>query len=105
MIRITRNKGFQLTFENKLTISVQIGNMNYCSRKSMFAAYDQEMKMEIVESKDAEIAIWDDKNNWFDFGSDTVKGHVSVDDIGQWVNWVKQARDLDDLSDLANIQK
>ena len=105
MIKITRNKGFQLTFENKLTISVQIGNMNYCSRKDTYSAYDGEMKMEIVESETAEIAIWDDKNNWLDFGSDQVKGWVPSNEIGQWIAWTMVARDLEDLSSLANIQK
>ena len=56
MITITKNKGFQLQFEN-LTISVQIGNMNYCSRKSLMSEYDSEMKEDLVQSEDAEIAI------------------------------------------------
>jgi len=105
MIRTTRNKGFQLTFENKLTISVQIGTMNYCSRKDAFAVYDSEMKTDLVESETAEIAIWDDKDGWLDFGSDQVKGWVTADEISQWITWTKVARDLGDLADLANLPK
>ena len=103
MIKITRNKGFQLTFENKLTISVQIGNMNYCSRKSAFAAYDQEMTTDVVESESAEIAIWDDKDNWLDFGIDQVKGWVHSNEIGQWIAWTMVARDLEDLSSVVTF--
>ena len=32
MLVSTLNKGFQLTFENGLTISVQFGSGNYCER-------------------------------------------------------------------------
>jgi hypothetical protein len=105
MIRITANKGFQLTFENKLTISVQVGSMNYCSRKNINAGYGDEMKADFIESPDAEIAIWDDKGNWLDFGSDQVKGYVPVDEISQWITFTKVARDLEDLADLANLPK
>lgn len=94
-----------MTFENGLTISVQIGNMNYCSRKSMHSAYNSEMQVDFVESPDAEIAIWDDKDNWLDFGADEVKGYVTVDEISHWITWTKVARDLEDLAGLANLPK
>ena len=67
MIRSTLNKGFSLTFENKLTISVQFGTYNYCERKDTSSPYGSEMLngKDIIESIDAEIAIWDENNNWF----------------------------------------
>ena len=105
MIRITRNKGFQLTFENKLTISVQIGTMNYCDRQNAFALYDWEMKTDVVESETAEIAIWDDKDRWLSFGSEQIKGWVPAGEVGQWIAWTMVARDIDDLKSLANIKK
>lgn len=100
MITITKNKGFQLQFEN-LTISVQIGNMNYCSRKSLMSEYDSEMKEELVQSEDAEIAIWDKDNNWFDFGHDQVLGYVPTNEVGDWIGRVAKARSLAHLFELS----
>jgi len=98
MITITRNKGFQMTFPNELTISVQIGNMNYCSRKDTYTKYDAEMQMDIVKSPDAEIAIWDEKGDWFNFGHDTVKGWIPVTEVGIWIERVTKATSINDLN-------
>jgi len=97
------NKGFQMTFENGLTISVQWGTMNYCSRKSNdIADFENELKIKSVESSDAEIAIWDvDRDTWFDFGSDQVKGWCSTDEVGKWIHLVSTAKDLEDLKNIS----
>lgn len=58
--------GFKMTFENGNTISVQFGWGNYCENRG-------ESKPGCVN---AEIAIWDSENKWFDFGSDSVKDGV-----------------------------
>ena len=34
MLKATQNKGFSLTFENNLTISVQFGYGNYCENRN-----------------------------------------------------------------------
>ena len=54
-------EGFSMTFENGLTISVQFGIGNYCTRNE---------KDEAISS---EIAIWNEDGKWFDFGNDQVK--------------------------------
>jgi hypothetical protein len=59
MFKTNQNKGFTMTFKNGITISVQFGAGNYCERRSMTAPIQGEMKMNMVESKTAEIAIWD----------------------------------------------
>ena len=71
MLKSTQNKGFSLTFQNGLTISVQFGTSNYCKRRDYTSPYKSEMlnDQDIIESQNAEIAIWDKDNNWFDFGS------------------------------------
>jgi hypothetical protein len=98
MIRVTKNRGFQLTFENELTISVQIGSMNYCSRKDRDFDFEAEMKEQLVESIDAEIAIWDNSHNWYKFpNDDEVKGWVGVDEIGRWIEAVRKAKDIKDI--------
>lgn len=70
-------EGFTMTFANGYTISVQFGNRNYCSRDDNNRA------------KTAEIAIWDKDGTWYNFGSDTVKGHCSPDEIVTWMRKVK----------------
>jgi hypothetical protein len=100
MIRATKQPGFQMVFKNGLTISVQFGKMNYCSRKAR--TYKEVINDEIensIESPDAEIAIWssNDKEPWFDFGSDQVKGWVSADEVAFWITQTQKADNLEDL--------
>jgi len=97
MIRVNQNKGFSMTFKNGLTISVQFGTGNYCSRRDFIAAIVSEKDSDICESDDAEIAIWDSNNTWFNFGSDTVKGWVSVDEVGDWINRTMNATSIETL--------
>ena len=59
------NKGFRMSFNNGMTISVQFGSSNYCSRSNCDSYPMSEMKEYIVTSPDAEIAIWDANGNWF----------------------------------------
>lgn len=67
--------GFQITFENGNTISVQFGFGNYCENRD-------ESKSECAT---AEIAIWNKDGKWYDFGSDTVKGWCTPDEVGQFI--------------------
>ena len=52
----TENKGFSMTFENGLSISVQWGTSNYCEKQHSFE-YGIEMKKNTWKSYDAEIAV------------------------------------------------
>ena len=53
----THNKGFNMTFENGISISVQWGSMNYCERRNHHDDFKQEMKKDFIKSQDAEIMI------------------------------------------------
>ena len=75
-------EGFTMTFKNGLTISVQFGIGNYSSRD----------RNDVAES--AEIAIWDENQNWYDFGGDRVKGWCSPDEVADWINKVRCARSI-----------
>ena len=88
MFKSTRNHGFQMTFENGITISVQFGAGNYCERKGATVSYrgDMDAATPIVESNNAEIAIWDKDGKWFNFGSDTVKGWVDANEVAEWIH-------------------
>lgn len=60
----TMRKGFQMTFENGLTISVQWGAGNYCQNQHNFDhdnPFGHDMK-----SKNAEIAIFDEHDDFID---------------------------------------
>jgi len=86
--KITQNKGFQITFENDWTISVQFGYGNYCDnyKNDKFRANNTEM---IVDSTDAEIAIWNGNGDWYVFDNgDTVKRYCSPDEVAEWINKV-----------------
>jgi hypothetical protein len=67
------NNGFTMTFENGWTISVQFGMANYAN---------------IVDgvSVSAEIAIWDQNNDWYDFGHDKVIGYCSANEVAEWID-------------------
>ena len=94
MLKSTMNRGFSLTFENGLTISVQFGTGNYCERRDYSSGYDGDLKSHIVEANNAEIAIWDESNQWFDFGSDKVKGWVNADEVAIWIDKVRRAKNI-----------
>lgn len=94
----THNHGFQMTFENGFTISVQWGTGNYCSRKDLNSFHDDDLKQPITESPNAEIAIWHkDSDTWFDFGNDQVKGWCEPNEVGTWISKIIQCKDLSDL--------
>jgi len=88
MFRATSNKGFQMTFENGWTISVQWGPGNYCENRSFDpATIAKSFTNPVVEqsSPNAEIAIWDNNGVWYDFGSDTVLGWQTPEDVVYWI--------------------
>jgi len=64
MLTITHGRGFQMKFPNGVIASVQWGTANYCDRSS-FNIYDYgiEMKTEMWESPNAEVAAWLDNDN------------------------------------------
>jgi hypothetical protein len=80
MFRITEGRGFQMTFENGWTVSVQFGVFNYCANKNAVPG-----AVEKGECADAEIAAWNSKGRWFSFGSDEVKGWVSPDEVAEFM--------------------
>ena len=64
MMKITQNKGFQMTFDNGLTISCQMGSSNYCSNRDFCRGFQAEMGQPITECDNCEVAIWDGNDNW-----------------------------------------
>lgn len=96
----TSGKGFRLTFENGLTISVQWGYGNYCSNNSH--KWDEQevlVKKGFFDSITAEIAVWDADDTWLRFGNDhdQVKGWVTADQVADYITKVKNATSIDEL--------
>lgn len=80
--RLIPNKGFQMTFENGNTISVMFGVGNYCSNRNDLNIVDGS-----VVSNTAEIAIWNEKDEWHNFGGDTVNGFIDSNEVAKWVSF------------------
>lgn len=73
--------GFHLKFENGWTVSVQWGVHNYCNNRCN--------EGEIKISETAEVAAWDNENNWYNFGSDEVKGYQTANQVAEFINLIK----------------
>ena len=93
MFRITDGRGFQMTFANGWTVSVQFGPGTYCENRS-FASLASGESFDRAEraagkqgSATAEIAAWDKNNEWFRFpNNNTVMGWVTPDDVIKFIN-------------------
>lgn len=97
--RITRGEGFQITFENGWTVSVQFGYGNYCSRKSFLSLAnfcERKYLHEVnTECSDAEVAVIDPQNNLVpmrEFGGDTVCGHYTPDMVYKLMTKVRKMK-------------
>jgi len=87
--RATGNKGFQMVFENGWTISVQFGYGNYCDNYQHPDGFDFAKDLNVVQSGDAEIAIWAGdtwKGDWYTFeNGEMVLGHQTPDQVAEWI--------------------
>ena len=93
------NKGFQITFENGWTISVQFGKGNYCDRRSFDENSWKPEADEIVESANAECAVWDADGNWMEFDFDQVIGYQTPDQVAALIARVAAFRAGNDVLD------
>ena len=79
----SNNKGFHMTFENGVTISVQWGPGNYSDN------YDEDFRpreRRNVDSSTAEMGIWDQQRIWLRFDDgDTVQGSLTPDQVSEWI--------------------
>lgn len=93
MFRITMGKGFQMTFENGLTVSVQWGDGNYCDNYSKYGIMDIPAREIDLKSSNAEIAVWDADGKWVtkeffpDIAADVV-GRLTADEVGNLITRV-----------------
>ena len=94
--KITRGKGFHITFKNGVTVSVQFGLYNYRLHYNSDADNNEQlMKDGMLESPDAEIAIFDAKgkwltNKWQEGLSDDIKGYVEPGEVLDALIWAEK---------------
>lgn len=88
MLKSTENKGYQLTFTNGYTISVQFGRGNYCMNRR---TEQNPFMRDIWESSDAEIAVFDPKGNCIALeGTNYALGYLNADEVAQWIDKVSK---------------
>lgn len=103
MFRICDGKGFQITFANGNTVSVQWGSGNYCSNLRHIGVDSSDpfgAENAAKGSPDAEIAAFDSSGRWLiptgdlrqtlGWGADDVHGWVGPDHVALFISWVAQ---------------
>ena len=93
--RTTENKGFWITFDNGVTVSVQFGCGNYCWNRDKDI---NPLKLKAVECPNAEVAVWDSKDYWItefspigkDYGETAVVGYCNPNDVLRVLNWASK---------------
>jgi len=110
--RITDHRGFQLLLDNGLTLSTQFGVGSYCERHPHptdlavdVEDYSAPRESDNWESKDAEVAIWDEEGEWItdemiaDVFSEEeyetqVKGWVTMDKWLEVLDWCREYKEV-----------
>lgn len=94
--KITMHKGFHMTFKNGYTISVQFGAGNYCDNYN--EKFGFERLTDTVQSSNAEIAVWGEDGKLLKITKyDTVIGHLTPNEVADWINKVMKANDSNDI--------
>ena len=92
-IHESQSVGFTLKFSNGWTVSVQFGEHNYCDNyeniQSPFEYAAREVGPEALRCKNAEVAAWDSNEEWYDFGTNTVKGYLDADEVSDFMHMIR----------------
>lgn len=88
-MRITGGKGVKFTFDNGITISIQIGPGNYGDNYDEPFSLDRSPDYRLPPSSKAEIACWVNGGGMASFDYDTVKGYVPVEDVLRFVEHLR----------------
>lgn len=93
MFSITLHRGFQLTFPNTITVSVQWGPANYCSNKDTRRSAEL---ADYYDSKDAELGIWLNDGvdrKWIEITGQPVLGWASPQLVGEIIGCLAVLKD------------
>ena len=96
--QITNHKGFRMGFKNGFEISVQWGPGNYCERKD--EDFDKPQQERFWESRTAEIAIFDSKDDsMITLGKDNVDGWLTPDKVAKVITMVSLAKTKNEITE------
>ena len=94
--KITLHKGFRMGFENGFEISVQWGPGNYCERKD--EDFDKPQEERFWESRTAEIAIFDSKDDsMITLSEDNVDGWLTPDKVAKVITIVQSSKTTEEI--------
>jgi len=94
MFYISDGKGFQITFSNGFTASVQFGEFNYCEYYVGLKKPKIRKKGKNAHSRDAEVACFDKDGNLISLEGydkervDKVIGFLTANEVLDFMNWV-----------------
>ena len=87
---ITEGKGYQMTFANGWTVSVQWGPGNYCGNRRKAGPGGGGF----YDCPTAEVAVWDGGGRWVRHPSymkgDDVAGDLTPDEAASIINWARR---------------
>ena len=86
MFRITDNKGFQITFDNGYTVSVQFGPGNYGSNRA--ETYSTSMNVPMSAAL-AETALLAPNGDFVAYQGEDVQGYVNADSVLALLNYAR----------------
>lgn len=84
MFSITHGKGFQITFQNGCTVSVQWGPGNYCDNYN--SKWDSQRGKLQWQSTTAEVAIFLQNGDFYSLpGHREVAGQQTPEEVAKWI--------------------
>ena len=86
MFRITDGKGFQITFKNGYTVSVQFGYSNYCENLDK-GDWENSWKPAEEGCATAETAVWKGNGAFILYDGSEVQGYNNPEDVLKLLNW------------------
>ena len=85
MFSISDNKGFQISFNNGYTVSVQFGGGNYCSNRDLPM---KDYGKAVPDSDTAETALMT-KDGFVEYQGDDVQGHMTPKCVLELLNYAE----------------
>ena len=89
--KISDQKGFQITYKNGYTVSVQFGGGNYCTNRDL--PYGEE----VPPSDTAETALMT-KDGFVEYQGDDVQGYMSPSEVLQLMGYAESLPPYDELT-------
>lgn len=90
MFRINDNKGFQITFDNGYTVSVQFGPGNYGSNRQLDPMTRDYTDNNGLSATTVETALMNPEGEFVSYKDDDVQGYQNVNDVLELINFASK---------------